>query len=245
MSDYTKELVPGYVFHEGDLTTLYWIKNGKVLYRHYPIRGADPESFRFYVGGFGKDKKHCYCASSRLTGATPIFFRALNYTYAADDRNVWTLGGRLKDVDATSFVVCDDGARNTSFCIVPYGYGKDKNRVYYYDFDGVPNWVRKANPLTFVSLWDGIFGKDESFAFCGTASLPKAKVLYWKKIGGYYSKDDTRVFYFNRRIQIADYDSFEIILARDGFTQLAKDKNNYYLNDTVIDAEQFLKLKVE
>ena len=41
--------------------------------------------------------------------------------------------------------------------------------------------------------------------------LPKANVERWRKIGGFYSKDDTRVYYFNRHIKQADCDSFEVV----------------------------------
>lgn len=204
------------------------------------MRGADLETFWFYLGGFAKDHKHCYCYNSRLAGGNGATFRALNYTFYTDGVSVWTMGGKLKDVDAETFLVCDDGAH--ALCrdtLVPYGYGKDKNRVYYYDYDGKPNWVRKASPATFVSLNDGYFGKDDSFVFCGAATIPKAKVAHWHLIGGLYSKDNTRVFYYNRQICDADYDTFGFVQnCKD--LQLAKDKNRYYWNDFVISEDEFL-----
>ena len=239
--DDIREFIPGRAFREGDDTTLYWIRDDELVYRHYPIRGADVGSFRFYFGSFAKDRKNCYCASSRLTGGNAATFRALNYTYATDGQSVWTMGGRIAGADAESFVVCDDGVhRLGSRTRVPYGYGKDKARVYYYDFDGKPNWVRKASPDSFVSLNDAHFGKDEHFVFCGAATLPRAKVEYWRKIGGFYSKDDSRVYYFNRPIKEADFDSFEIVPSDR--LQLAKDKHYYYSNDQIVDQTKFEKL---
>src|SRR6185436_9690370 len=114
-------------------------------------------------------------------------------TYATDGQFVWTMGGRIKEADAQSFVVCDDGVHDLGHGTrVPHGFGKDKDRVFYYDFDGKPNWVRKATPKSFVSLNDGYFGKDEQFVFCGAVTLPKANVEHWSKIAGHYSRDDTR-----------------------------------------------------
>jgi len=220
------------VFREYDLTTLYWIRGDEVLYRYYPIRGADIESFRFYSGGFAKDRKNCFCTNSRLKGGNAADFRALNYTYATDDQSVWTMGGRIAGADVESFVVCDDGVYLLPPANrLPYGYAKDKARVYYYDFDGKPNWVRKASPGSFVSLNDGHFGKDERFVFCGAVTLPNANVERWRKIGGFYSKDDTRVYYFNRQIKQADCDSFEVVPS-DRF-ELAKGKHCHYFNDRV------------
>jgi hypothetical protein len=238
--DHTREFPPARSFREADRTTLYWIRGDTVLYRHYPLKGADVDSFSFYLGSFGKDHKHCYCTSIRLAGGNGATFRALNYTYATDGTSVWTMGGKIKDADAESFVVCDDGVHYLgSGSQVPYGFGKDKNRVYYYDFDGKPNWVRKASAASFVSLNDGHYGKDDGFVFCGAASLPKARVEHWRKIGGYYSKDDARVYYFNRLIRDADYDTFEVV-DTGGFLQMAKDKNRFYDTDRVVSEAEFL-----
>ena len=144
MNDDTLEFTLGNVFRENDPTTQYWLRDGKVLFRHYPVKGADIASFRFYLGAFAKDRKHCYCTSSKLTGGNGATFRALNYTYATDGKFVWALGGRIKEADAESFVVCDDGSYDLGGGTrVPYGFGKDKDRVFYYDYDGKPNWADK------------------------------------------------------------------------------------------------------
>ena len=238
--DHIREFPPARAFREDDRTTLYWIRGETILYRFYPLKGADIDSFSFYLGSFAKDRKHCYCTSTRLAGGNGATFRALNYTYATDGISVWTMGGKIKEADAESFVVCDDGVHNVgSGSPVPYGFGKDKNRVYYYDFDGKPNWVRKASPASFVSLNDGHYGKDDSFVFCGAATLPKAEVEHWRKIGGYYSKDAARVYYFNRLIRDADYDTFEVV-DTGGFLQMAKDKNRFYDTDRVVSEADFL-----
>lgn len=247
IADDTREFTPTRnQFREGDETTLYWIRGETILYRHYPLKGADIESFRFYLGSFAKDRKHCYCTSTRLGGGNGATFRALNYTYAADGQFVWTMGGKIKDADADSFVVCDDGVYELGGgSRAPYGFGKDKNRVYYYDSNGKPNWVRKASPASFVSLNDGHFGRDDNFIFCGAATLPKAKVENWRKIGGNYSKDDARIYYFNRPIREADYGSFEVASTGRSWIQLAKDNSHFYHNDRVIDAAEFEEMVKE
>ncbi|MGA2032083.1 MAG: DKNYY domain-containing protein [Thermoguttaceae bacterium] len=236
----TREFAPGHVFHEEDETTLYWISDGKIMYRHYPVRGADAESFRFYLGSFGKDRTHCYCTFSRLTGGVGSKFRALNYTFATDGKSVWTLGGRIKDADAKSFVVCDDGEHYLDpETRVPHGFGKDQDRVFYYDYDGKPNWVRKADAASFVSLNDGYFGHDRNFVFFGAATIPKAKVRQWRKLGGLYSRDDSRVYYLNREIREADCDSFKFLKSGGLFYELAKDKLHYYCSGRIIDAAEY------
>jgi hypothetical protein len=243
IADDIREYTPGHVFRDGDELGLYWLRDGKVMFRHYPVRGADAESFRFYRGSFAKDHRYCYCGNHKLTGGNGVTFRALNYTYATDGVFVWTMGGKIKDADAVSFIVCDDGVDLLPGGLrVPYGFGKDKDRVFYYDFDGKPNWVRKASPDNFVSLNDGYYGKDANFVFCGAAAIPKANVATWRRIGGHYSKDDRRVFYFNRELRDADYDSFEHVATDRSSIQLARDKNHFYGNDRIIEAADFESL---
>lgn len=245
MNNDTREYTLGRVFREEDRTTLYWLNDGKVQYRHYPIRGADADSFRFYLGSFAKDRKHCYCCYSKLTGGNAATFRALNFTYATDGQSVWTMGGKLKEADAETFVVCDDGSYDLgNGHRAPHGFGKDKDRVLFYDFDGKPNWVRKASPKTFVSLNDGYFGRDEQFIFHGPVTLPKAKADQWRKLGGEYSTDGIRIFYCNREIKDADVASFEVVqspIPSWDFIQAAKDCNHYYSNDQIVSLREFEK----
>jgi hypothetical protein len=244
MNDDTREFCPARAFREGDASTLYWIKDRKLYYRYYPLKGADIDSFRFYSGSFAKDKKNCYCCHSRLAGGNGAAFRALNFSYATDGKFVWTLGGKIKGADAASFSVCDEGSiQLTRFVRVPHGFARDKVRVFYYDYNGTANWVRKASPLTFQSLNDGYFGRDELFIFFGRAALPGAKVNHWQKLGGLYSRDDSRVYYANLEIKEADPASFQVVLAEN--VMLARDHRNYFHNNRAIDQSQFESLLKE
>lgn len=237
--DDTREFTPVDADRDSTKSRLYVIKDGKVFWGPaYQVRGADPETFRFYLGGWAKDKDYCYCQNSRLKSGNPTTFRALNFTFATDGRTVWTLGGAIEDADAESFVVCDDGIwKLGSGARAPHGYGKDIHKVYYHNSEGKPKWVRKATPASFVSLNDGFYGKDESFVFYGAAQLKYAQVDTWVKIGGLYSRDAKRIFYDNRTIECADHDSFEHVPCYS--LQLAKDKNHYYWNDHIVDVKQF------
>jgi hypothetical protein len=232
----------------------YWTDGKKVYFRHYEIKGADIESFLQYPGCWAIDKNHCYSVSSRLNGADVKTFKVLNYTYAKDKLNVWTLGGKIKDADAETFEACDSGRyslgkkrRNNKFyeIYVPYGFGKDKNNVYYYNFDGKPNIIKSASPETFVSLGDGYFGYDSDGVFCEIKKLNKANPKTWKlyKTGYLYSRDKF-IYYLNRIIKDADVETFEIIEnvpSVDLVFQYARDKNNYYNNDRIITKEEFEK----
>jgi hypothetical protein len=229
----------------------YWTDGQKVYFLGYLIKGADIESFEQYQGGWGKDKNHCYCGATRMQKADAKSFEVLNYTYAKDNFNVWTLGGKIKDADSNTFEVCDNGMyslgkkwnRETGpevlyDMLVSQGYGKDKFNVYYFDSDGKANVVKNAYPKTFISLGDGNFGYDEKSVFFGRSKLQKADPNTWKKYKDlyYYSTDKKNVYYTNRIIKGADAETFEVLEQKVILglpTQLAKDKNHYYWNDTI------------
>jgi hypothetical protein len=197
------------------------------------------------------DKNHCYSGSYRLRGVDVKTFKVLNMTYAKDKFNVWTLIGKVEGADAETFEVCDSGKyslrkniKNGKMYVsfVPYGFGKDKNNVYYYDTLGKPKLLKNAIPGTFVSLGDGYFGYDENTVFCKYNKLNKANPKTWKlyKIGYLYSKDKY-IYYLTRIIKDADVETFEIIEnipSEELVFQYAKDKNNYYNNDNIITKKQ-------
>jgi len=246
------------VFISYDESTLFWTDGKKVFFRGYEIKGADIESFEHFPGAWAKDKKGCYLVSTKLRGADPLTFSVLNYTYAKDRSNVWTIGGRVEEADAETFEICDDGKKSLGLqfeksdkgemiryeCIVPYGFAKDKNNVYYYDYQGKTKIVRKADATRFTSLNDSYFGYDEKNVFCGAAVIPKADPATWKKLRDkyYYSRDGNKVYYFNRLIKEADAETFEVVAIPNisgSPPQYAKDKNHHYNNDLICPKEKF------
>ena len=247
-------------FNAHDENALYWTDGKKVYFRGYEIKGADIESFEQFPGAWAKDKNHCYLTSTRLQNSDPTTFEVLNFSYAKDKHNAWTMGGRIPDADVETFEVCDSGRKSLGFSIkklqngqkikyetiVPYGFAKDKNNVYYYDYQGKTNIVKKAISSSFQSLGDGYFGYDEKSVFCGRSAIPKAKPVSWKKLREeyYYSKYENRIYYFNRLIKDADAETFEVIVVPVVVgtpRQYAKDKNVGYWNDNIISFEELEK----
>ncbi len=237
---FKREYRPANRFDDDDITKQYWEENGDIYYREeMKIRGADKESFVFFLGSFAKDKNNCYLQDTRLKDSSPNQFRALNNCFCKDDKSVWCIGGKIKEADAESFEVCDDGIHKLRNLYVPYGYAKDKYKVFYYDFSGKACWVRKANPSTFRSRNDGHFGYDDTSVFCGRSQLKSAKVEDWCLIDGYYSRDSKRVYYLNRQVSGVDFDTFEVHLTKKNGFQFAKDKGNFYRNDVIISEQQY------
>ena len=243
------------VLNEHDQNTFYWTDGKTVYFRIYEIKGANIESFEQFSGSWAKDKKHCYLTSTSLQGADPETFEVLNFAYAKDKSNVWTMGGRIPEADSDTFEVCDSGKKSLGRnfdkkqkiwyeLFVPYGFGKDKNNVYYYDYQGKTKIVKKGIPSSFQSLGDGKFSYDEKSVFCGHSVIPKANPATWKKLHNdyYYSKDQNRIYYFNRLIKEADAETFEVVVlpVATGLPyQYARDKNFGYWNDHAHSLEEF------
>ena len=250
------KLIHNSAFEEHDQENWYWTDGTNIFYRHYQIKGADIATFEHFYGIWAKDRKNCYSGSHRLNNSDPATFVALNLTYAKDKDNAWVLAGRIVGADAATFEACDDGKHSLGKIIksigsqkiscemfVPYGFAKDKNNVYYYDFAGKPKVVRKADPKMFKSLNDGHFAFDDQYVFCGSCTLPKANPKTWQKLkeSYYYSLDRKNIFYFNRPIKDADTNTFEIVEipgTSGNPTQLAKDKNTAYWTDRSITFEE-------
>ncbi len=214
----------------------YWLHEGKVMWGRSLVRGADPETFRYFLGDFGKDRRACYKQLSRIRGADCTSFRALNYCYAADSERVWTIAGEVKGAHRASFEICDGGARSlSSGRLIPTGYARDRAQVYYYNFDGKPNVVKRADPASFRSL-DGVYGLDVSHVFCEIAVLPAASPQTWRRLDGDHSIDADRVYYFHRRIVGADAATFRVIAAEG--IRLAADAHAFYRNGVEVTREE-------
>lgn len=219
----------------------YWVEGGAVVYAGYPVRGADPATFVCIgVGPFAKDERHCYCAGKRIRQMDPASFRGLNFTFASDRAMVWCLGGQVVGADASSFQVCDDGR----YCVdvstvVPHSYGKDERAVYYYNFDGKARVVRGAEAASFSSFGDGHFGIDANSVFFDGVRVKAADRSSWKRIGGLYSADSSRVLYGNRTLEGADLNTFRFVPSRAGWPRWAMDCNRRYDYGEPLDGSKY------
>ena len=241
-------------FVEDNPETEFWTDGNKVFNRFKHLKGANPKTF-LYDGIFAKDDGKCFCGETWLREADVETFRLLNYTYAIDKNNVYTITGKIKDADIDTFEVLDDGKILLWYDkdeIPQYsfqGYAKDKNNIYYHGYDGKPKIVKCADLKTFESMGDKYFAKDKSHIYGNGKVIKKANTNTWRKISeiqnSFYSKDDSRVFYAFWEINV-DYETFELIIPSNAKSidhQLAKDTNNFYRNGEIISAEEFERLK--
>ena len=228
IGDYSKDL--RFYDFENKEQASYWTDNNRVYFRSVIIKNADINSFVVLNRFFAKDKNRCYLQGRMLKNADSKYFETLNYCYAKDNRNAWTTGGIVKNIDIKTFEVCDEGIRKNKYkfsrqefndgkmrevkILIPYGYAKDKNNVYYENFSGKPKIVKKANPKTFKSLNNGLFGLDDTLVFYEQSTLKKANPNHWKLIDEEksleYSKDEKSIYSYNKEIKNADLETFKL-----------------------------------
>lgn len=231
----------------------FWTDGIKVYFGKTSLRGANPKTF-LYDGIFGKDEKKCFCGESWIKDADTKTFKVLNYTYAIDKNFVHTITGKVKDADITSFKILDDGKFLLWFNRVGipeytfYGYAKDKNNVYYHNYEGKPKIIRKAAVDSFSSFNDGYFARDKNNIYGNGKIIKKADIKNWQKISNLanslYSKDNKRIFYGFWEIQV-DYETFKLEIPKNAKycnRQIASDKNSFYENGEIITRERFDKL---
>ena len=195
---------------------------------------------------WAKDDRRCYDGGIWLRNADIESFKPLNYAYAMDKNHVFTVTGTIKNVDIASFQVLDTGKcflRYNEIGIVEYtptGYAKDKNYVYYDNYEGKTKIIKKADVETFTSFGDTYFARDKNHVYGNGKIIKKANSNTWTKFTqmpiSLYSKDNCRVFYGFWEIDV-DYETFEVLLpqkAKSINCQLAKDKNRFYRNGAKI-----------
>ena len=98
--------------------------------------------------------------------------------------------------------------------------------------------LKTADVCSFQSVGDTFFAKDCKHIYAYGKILLKADLSSWKLIRHLYSCDNTHVYYVNRRINAADRKSFKLstpLTAPNSCDYLARDDNNYYINDEIID----------
>jgi hypothetical protein len=196
-----------------DPDATYWIEDGSIVCRGNVVRHADRDTFVFFTNGFAKDARACYGVGRRIVGADPVRFQPLNYTYVTDGDRVWCTSGEVKGVNARHFRVCDDGRYDLgNRRLVPHGYGIDDTSVFFYNFDGKAHVVRGADPGTFQSLGDGIFGLDQVHVFVDGRRHRHVQRASWRKIGHQYNTDGRAVFFGDLRMEDVDLGSFRVML---------------------------------
>ena len=86
----------------------YTIKNGSVFFRHVLVQQADPASFQYLGGNWGRDARHVF-VQSKVKQIDIASFEYLNPVYVKDANAAYDWTGSIKGADANSFEVLDPG----------------------------------------------------------------------------------------------------------------------------------------
>ena len=87
----------------------YHLRDGKVRWRGYEVKGADPLTFEPLNHIWARDAKRVYTQPSVNKLADRATFEVLNCIFAKDKSRVFYLSGWVKEADAASFRVLDQG----------------------------------------------------------------------------------------------------------------------------------------
>lgn len=194
---------------------LYYTKDkDHVYFGNNILAGADPATFVLIpnVGNdtdlrshFAKDKNHVYDSyfGTLLAGADPNSFVVLNYAYAKDKNNVYTLQPGVVN-DASTVVL--SGADPATFQVLSSYFAKDAASVY-----GGGSKIDNADAQTFIVI-AGVIAKDKNRVYVGSRPISGADSQTFENVGNSsYWKDSLHVYYF-------DYPDFSTVEGADPTT---------------------------
>lgn len=206
-----------------------WVYYGDGGIRNTKINNADPKTFEYLGGGYGKDKSRYFCCQTEcevMKGVGKNFEVLENGIYAKDNFNAYRLCEKLDRVEALSFRP------------IGVNYYLDKNAVYFVD-----QVVSKADKESFRVLND-IYATDKSGIYYGSIKIPEADPKTFEILSDYYSKDKTFVYFQDKLLETGvEANSFEALTNSFG-----RDKNFvYYFGKKMkgIDRDSFEVLDIE
>lgn len=200
-----------------------YLKDGSnVYYNGKPMNSADSDSFSVFElnNYYARDKNNVYRLGKIIQGADPLTFEFINvlissvglggpyfdFEYAKDTNFVFKYGKKLENIDASTFEILGtftNKIKKGSLVAFEHYY-KDKNNIY---FD------EERIDVTDHNTFEVIFSK-ESFDF---------EISPW-------AKDKYSVYWFGKKIQDADPNSFVILS-----NYVGQDKNYKYENGEIVE----------
>lgn len=152
---------------------------------------ADAKTFTFPLPkgegvSLAKDAKHVFLQGRVIPGADPATFEIFEGRFTRDAKNVY----------AGHEVYCDDPA---NFEVVSINFVKNSHSVYGSDKQGRTTVVSKdvANFRLISDVDHHSFCMDSTRVFVNGNVLPGAEPGSFRVLGGAYSRDATKSYYFN------------------------------------------------
>jgi DKNYY family len=221
----------------------YYLQDGRVRWRQYEVKGADPATFEELGRFWGRDAERVYTQNSVNRLADRNTFEVLNFLYAKDKDHAFYLSGIIKEADAATFRVLDAGRHPRPGWPAPAedndsgwafeGFACDATQVFHYVMTiGKPCVLRGVDPATFEVLPHS-YGRDAKSVYFEKYRLKGARPQSFRQLNQHFAVDDHSVFYGERAIAGADAASFEIF-----GEYWAKDANCVYFQDNQVQADR-------
>src|SRR5258708_10861598 len=86
----------GYEIHEGKVTFFSLLGRQRV-------DAADPATFQYIAGGFGKDRQHVFFGEAIVEGADPASFRVIDFATGQDNKSIYPASTRCAACDVKTF----------------------------------------------------------------------------------------------------------------------------------------------
>jgi hypothetical protein len=179
------------------------------------VSGADPTTFKYIGGIYGKDKQHVFYAYSIVESADPTSFTAFDTNVGRDAKAVYYQGARCADCDLATFRKIDDD------------WYADAKAVYY-------QGARCAgcDPATFRKIGDDWYA-DKNTVYLNHSPMPGIDASSFKQFNFWYAKDEHHVFYSGRPLIGADPTSFKLRACKtsEDLNACGEDKNRCYWSE--------------
>jgi len=207
-------------FSERNIYT-YYIEDNAVYFYNREVVGADPSSFQKIENGhyWAKDKNNVYLSGRVQANLDPSTIKVHSNTYVSDRSKVWVYG------DTFPVKVEETDADPDTFAVVGYGYGKDRNNVYYGS-----SIVSGADVESFTYVESGYAKDKNNVYFNSSTAIPNAHAKSFVYLKDGYAKDKLNIYYRGVILANADTDSFTLL---DDY--YAKDVNYVFSDGEILD----------
>ena len=214
----------------------WWTRDDHVYFDEGKLSPVDISSFQPLGTTWARDAKRVYSHGLVIRGADPATFIAINSLYGKDDHHIYTLTGKMKEIEASTFVGIGPTAHwfNTE-----NGYGKDSQFVYHTTVGGKACALKKADTLSFTSLGNG-FGCDQAAVYFETKQLSGADPAEWNHIRGPHSRSGNKGYCLNKRIRGADGHRLESLPILESPDYWSRDEKGFFRWDEPRDSREYL-----
>jgi DKNYY family len=181
----------------------------------FPIKDADPQTFKTLDSLYAKDRQHAYWRGRQIEGADPGTFVVVGQDYAKDAQHVYfNFLSVVPDADAASFSTFGPG------------WGRDKQDVY---LNG--RSIRACDPATFKVLSGQFWQADSKCAYHESEQVPDADAKSFVVLSPFFAKDRARVYHSSAarslNMEACDPASFRL-LSGDGISWQIDNRCVYY-----------------